>query len=149
MKCFRIKIHQLTSLLLISLGFYGCFSDCPVDCPVECVPITFVLKQGGRNILEQPTSFRIDSMRVEMIPANPEAPPLLGTNNNSFKMVVCQNVEYALHLNDSLVLNIFAKLDTFSIDDCCVYFLANSIRFNGDELCADQEQCGGGTFELN
>lgn len=151
MKKYVLTRKYLTSLLILTtLCFYGCLSDCSVDCPTECIPISFVLMQDGINILEkEPIPFQINSMRVESIPVNPEAPSLLGINNKSYNMVVCQNVEYILYLNDSTAIEITAKLDTFSIDHCCVYFTANSIKFNGDELCSDQDQCGGGIFELN
>lgn len=149
MKFIRFKKYISTSLFVVMLNFYGCQSNCQTNCPVECVPISFVLTQDGKDILQCPTSFRIDSMRVETSPENPDAPPLLGLNGNSFKLVVCQNVEYTLHLNDSLAVEIFVKLDTLSIDKCCVYFAANSIEFNGDEICSNQDQCGSGTFELN
>jgi len=145
-----VKKYLPALLILVTIDFYGCVSDCPTDCPAECVPISFVLLESGINILEKdPTPFQIDSIRVETIPINPEAPPLLGINNNSFKLVVCQNVKYKLFLNDSETVEITAKIDTFSIDECCVYFTANSLEFNGQELCSNQDQCRDVTFELN
>lgn len=137
-------------LFLASIIFYfgGCQSDCPINCPTKCVPISFILLHEGINILEK-APFQIDSMHVVSTPANPEAPSLLEIDKNRFKMVACQDVEYKLYLNDSTAIEIMASLDTFSVDNCCVYYSAHSIQFNGDELCSDQDQCVGGVFELN
>lgn len=88
-------------------------------------------------------------MRVEVTPLTPEAPPLLGFDNDAFKLVVCHNGEYKLYLNDTTFITILAKLDTLSLDNCCTYFSASSIKFNGEEICINQNDCGGGTFEIN
>ena len=92
---------------------------------------------------------QIDSLHVVSTPTNTEASSFLEIDNKTFKMVVCQDVEYKLYLNDSTAIEIMARLDTFSVDNCCVYYSAHSIQFNGDELCSDEDQCTGGVFELN
>lgn len=88
----------LISMLLATVNFYRCVVDCPIQCPAECVPILFKITQAGKNILDEPTPFKKQDMRVEVTPLTPEAPPLLGFDNDAFKLVVCHNGEYKLHL---------------------------------------------------
>ena len=144
----NVALKKILFLVSVILYFSGCQSDCPLDCPAKCFPISFILLEDGINILGK-KPFQIDSIHVVSTPSNPEAPPLFEIDKKKFKLVVCQGVEYKLYLNDSTAIEITARLDTFSVDNCCVYYSVNSIHFNGDELCSDQDQCASGVFELN
>lgn len=134
--------------LVIAVFFDGCVSECSVNCPEKCVDISFVILQDGINIIGDQPIFPLNDIYVETIPANPSAPPLLEIKERTFKIILCQNVEYKLYLTSSEVINITAEIDTTSTDSCCSYFSAKSVKFNGFELCQNINQCDGGTFEL-
>ncbi len=139
----------LTFLILLISVYYGCNSDCPVDCPVECTDINFALLQNGENILQmQPPPFPLEGIRVETVPNDPLSPPLLEINEKSFKIIACQNAEYKFILNENESINISVEIDTATVDQCCAYFLAKSVKFNGQELCPGFDECGGGIYEL-
>lgn len=142
-KIFLIILFSLTGL------YYGCDSECQTECPVPCTSIGFqIFYQGSNILLQDPPLFPLEDIRVESTPANPVAPPLFEINDDRFSMVVCRDASYQLFLNDNLVLNVEAGIDTASQDECCTFFKARYIRFNGTDLCPDSDACSGGIFTI-
>ena len=141
---FNTSAKCCLGLVLAFFFLSGCSSECSdAQCPVQCVGISFVLLQNGTNIIQlEPQPYPLDSIRVESS-IDPVAPTLLTIGERAFSFVTCDGVEYKLHLNDSVVVDIRAEIDTALSDACCDYFGASSIRFNGNELCSSLGECEG------
>ncbi|MDN5211145.1 hypothetical protein QQ020_03760 [Fulvivirgaceae bacterium BMA12] len=146
-----IKKRLLTLLILAPVFFGDCSSGCSdTTCPVKCANISFKLLRNGVDIfIQDPDRYNINSVRVEAATAT-DAPPLLKVNtNNVISFVVCHEIDYKLYLNDSEVIDIRADLSVVTSDECCDFFGAHSVWFNGMKVCSDHDECQLGLeFEL-
>ncbi len=108
-----------------------------------CVPVTFSLFENGQNILVETSDYSPDDFYVESIPAEPDAPPMIKLDDDKFNLVLCHGVEYRLYLGDSRVIDIMADLviTPNTLDICCDYYAANTVVFDGVDLCSDVDNC--------
>ncbi len=141
---------RLILLLIVSMGVFGCVSDCNVSCPSPCVPISFTLTEDSVSIqtLQSPP-YVIEEISLETITSDLESENLFQIQPEKFSFVGCDGSTYRLILDENNQIEINVHLETFSEDECCSFFTASSITFNGTELCyAATDQCSGGAYEL-
>ncbi|MCR9249789.1 MAG: hypothetical protein NXI20_05165 [bacterium] len=141
---------RLVLMLIGSMGLFGCVSDCNVSCPSPCVPISFTLTEDSVSIQTlQTPPYVIQEISLETITSDLESENLFQIQPEKFSFVGCDGSTYRLILDENNQIEINVHLETFSKDECCSFFTASSITFNGTELCsAATDQCSGGAYEL-
>lgn len=137
-------------LLIASMGLVGCVNDCTVSCPSPCIPISFTLTEDSVSIQTlQTPPYVIQEISLETVTSDVESENLFQIQPENFSFVGCDGSTYKLILDENNRIEINVHLETFSEDECCSFYTASSITFNGTELCsAAIDQCSEGAYEL-